>query len=247
MQIAHTIPTSIPTLILTAATRHMAHAALLALTVTAPALSQTSIPPVAEIWSASDVSPEEGLKFERADVAAAEAPTQNTARAGLGVATSFEQLRVLVGPGARVTVINSTGDQTTGAISALTPSSLSLGVDGSLRDFGEADVATIRQRRSDSLGNGAKWGFGIGAGFGLLGGLAFAASYGEGVGWDGLALGGILAGIYGGIGAAIGVGVDAMIRGNQVIYSRAAGSAPKVTLRPALTRGRVGVLASLAF
>lgn len=173
MQITHTlpmsIPTSIPTSILTAATRHIARAALLTLTVTAPALSQTSVPPVAEIWSASDASLENGPRFERADVAAVEVLTQITAPAGVGVATSFEQLRVLVGPGAKVTVINSTGDQTTGTISALTTSSLSLGVDGRLRDFGERDVATIRQRRSDSLGNGAKWGLGIGAGVGLLG------------------------------------------------------------------------------
>lgn len=245
MQITHTlpasIPTSIPTSILTAATRHMARAALLTLTVTAPALSQTSVPPVAEIWSASDAALENGPRFERADVAAAEVLTQITPPAGVDVATSFDQLRVLVGSGAKVTVINSTGDQTTGTISALTPSSLSLGVNGKLRDFGEQDVATIRQRRSDSLRDGTLWGLGIGAGVGfVLGGAIGAEELGEAA----FFFGGFLAG---GIGAAIGVGVDAMIRGNQVIYSKAAGSAPIVTLRPALTRGRVGVLASLAF
>jgi hypothetical protein len=171
MQIAHTLPASIPTSILTAATRHIVRAALLTLTVTAPVLSQTSIPPFAE-WSANDAalmaavgdqpaaaqtdsrnqfdnlapgtrvrltlrdgasvsgrvvsidaeavvlreiktgpsgvrtpgsaSLENGLRFERADVTAVEVLTPVTAPAGSGVATSFDQLRVLVGPGASV-------------------------------------------------------------------------------------------------------------------------------------------------
>jgi hypothetical protein len=52
--------------------------------------------------------------------------------------------------------------------------------------------------------------------------------------------------VYGAIGAGAGAGVDAMNRSEQVIYApRAAPS--KVALRPIVTAGRKGVLASIAF
>ena len=123
MQITHipaSIPTSIPTSILTTATRHLAHAALLTLIVTAPALSQTSVPLFAEIWSASDAALENGPRFERADVAAAEVLTQNTAPAGVGVATSFEDLRTKLRAGDRVIVRDERGDTARGTVSSLT-------------------------------------------------------------------------------------------------------------------------------
>ena len=73
---------------------------------------------------------------------------QTEARAG--VAASFEQLQVLVSPGNTVTVIDVAGSQASGRIDSLTPSVLSLDVNGPRRDFSEADVTVIRQRRGDS-------------------------------------------------------------------------------------------------
>ena len=71
------------------------------------------------------------------------------------VAGSFEQLQSLVEPRDRVTVTDRTGQELTGSITSLSPASLTLLVEGSQRVFDEADVRDIRQRRPDSLIDGA--------------------------------------------------------------------------------------------
>ena len=158
------------------------------------------------------------------------------------LAGSFDQLRVLVKSGDTVRVTDSSGREVRGAIAELSPSSLSLRVSGNLRAFLEGDITTIHQRRPDSLANGAKWGFDVGAGLGVLGGMAIATEYRDG----GVAMIPILALVYGGIGAGTGAGIDALHSSEQPIYAtrRASG---KVALRPILTGGRKGVAASLGF
>jgi hypothetical protein len=52
-------------------------------------------------------------------------------------------------------VTDSAGIETTGKIASLSPSSLTLLSDGLRREWREIDVATIKQRRADSLANGA--------------------------------------------------------------------------------------------
>ena len=86
----------------------------------------------------------------------------------VGVAASFEQLQVLVTPGNTVTVTDPAGSVTSGRIDSLSSSALSLLVDGTRRTFSDIDVSTIRQRRGDSLANGAWWGFGVGVGLVVL-------------------------------------------------------------------------------
>jgi hypothetical protein len=130
-------------------------------------------------------------------------------------AGSFDQLRVLVKAGDRVAVTDASGGEVRGTIADLSRSALALTVDGSQRVFAEPDVATIRQRRSDSLANGAKWGFVVGAGLGLMAGLTLAATY-DG---NGSAFIPILALAYGGIGAGAGAGIDAMHSSQRVIYA----------------------------
>lgn len=142
-----------------------------------------------------------------------------------GIASSFEQLRLLVSPGDTVSLTDSTGREMTGIIAALSSSSLALLVAGSRHDLGEGDVRRIRQRRGDSLGNGALWGFGIGAGLGL--GLVLGSDEDNKAGWA------LVAGtIYGGLFASAGVGIDAMIRGRPVIYENPNISSARVTLSP---------------
>ena len=135
---------------------------------------------------------------------------------GAGVAASFEQLQVLVRPGNTVTVTDAAGSEVSGRIEGLTPSVLSLDLRGALRDFNEADVTAIRQRRNDPLANGARWGLGIGVGFALL---AIAScrecDWGSAPGFAAV----IVAG-YGAMGAGLGVGIDALIRREQTIYRR---------------------------
>lgn len=166
------------------------------------------------------------------------------ARAGAQeIASSFDQLRVLVKPGDTVTVRDGSGRETTGRIADLSSSSLALLVGGDRRDLAAGQIDTIRQRRSDSLANGAKWGFGLGAGLGVLVGAAIATEY-EDAGAAAIVLGSLL---YGGLGAGVGTGVDAMISGNQVIYARRVSSTARVSVAPVLTRERRSVLVSLGF
>jgi hypothetical protein len=131
------------------------------------------------------------------------------------LAGSFDQLRVLVRTGDRVTVTDAGGRELQGTIAELSRSALALTVDGSRHVFAEPDITAIRQRRPDSLANGAKWGFIVGAGLGLLAGLTLASEY-DG---NGSALIPVLALAYGGIGAGTGAGIDALHSGQQVIFA----------------------------
>lgn len=73
-----------------------------------------------------------------------------------GIADS-EQLRLLVKPGDTVSVTDTARREVTGKMTVLSSSSLAMVVNGTRLELTEREVATIRQRRSDSLGNGAIW------------------------------------------------------------------------------------------
>ena len=81
------------------------------------------------------------------------------------VASSFDQLLVLVKPGDKITVIDVTGRETKGRIGGLSRDALILVTSAGPRQLGEVDVAAISQRRDDSLTNGA-----------IIGAVAGAAS-----------------------------------------------------------------------
>jgi hypothetical protein len=177
-----------------------------------------------------------------APMAEAQGASQPATGPGRGVASSFEQLRVLVRPGDTVSVTDTTGREITGTIADLSSSSVALLVAGSRRDLPESEVRTIRQRRPDSLANGALWGLAIGASIGLSIAL-IPIEDGESYGAAALPGAAMLAGV----GAGIGVGVDAMIAGRHVIYAKPAGSSSRVRVSPLLTRERKGVFVSLGF
>jgi len=170
------------------------------------------------------------------------AAAPSTAASAQELAGSFDQLRVLVKSGDTVRVTDSSGQEARGKVFDVSSSSLAIVTEGQQRVFLERDVAAIRQRRSDSVGNGAKWGLAVGAGLGSLAGIMIVSEYGDGA----LAVIPVFALLYGGLGAGVGAGVDAMHSSDQVIYARRAAPS-KVSLRPILTRGRKGVLASLTF
>jgi hypothetical protein len=150
-------------------------------------------------------------------------------------ATSFDQLSVLVRPGDTVTVTPASGTPFSGKITGLSSSGLTLLVGKELRPLQESDVATIRHRRQDSLSNGALWGLGVGAaaGFSTCG----FCHPGPGL---------MMAGMFGGIGAGIGVGVDALIKGNVVLFQRR-DSGRRVTLMPQLAKSHKSVNVSVQF
>lgn len=113
-------------------------------------------------------------------------------------ATSFDQLRLLVRLGDVVTVTDASGHRIKGKLAGLTDTSLSLA--GGNRLFAEDDVEAVSRHDHAHLRTGALWGFGVGAGVGVLFAQALC-EYGCGPGaYSAMAL------VYGGLGSGIGVG-----------------------------------------
>ncbi len=154
-------------------------------------------------------------------------------------AASFERLGLLLAQGERIRVTDGAGRDWQGRLIDLSPSTLSLRIAGVRHDLQEADVAVIRRRQRDGLGNGALVGF--------LSGAAVAVSLltaEEGNVNRGAAL--LATSLFGAAGAGVGVGVDALIQRSQVVY-RAEGASQRLTISPLLSRDRRGLSLSLAF
>ena len=130
------------------------------------------------------------------------------------LAGTFEQLRVLVKAGETLTVTDNSGQPVRGKLARLSAGSLVLDVSGTHREFQSTDVNTIEKRGSDSLKNGALIGMAVGGG---LAAAAMAATLGNSDANAGVFVVGAL--LYGGIGAGIGVGIDALVEGRRVIYA----------------------------
>lgn len=129
-------------------------------------------------------------------------------------AGSFDQLRMLTRLGDTVTITDASGATTTGTLVSLSPSTLSVLVGQTRHDLAEQDVRRVIGRTHANLARGAKTGFGIGAGLGLLAGLAVAGDcHGGCAAWIPAA-----AFTYAGFGAGIGVGVAAMITRHPLLY-----------------------------
>ena len=161
-----------------------------------------------------------------------------TPSASAQTASSFEQLAVLVESGDRVTVTDSAGREQTGRIIDLSPSALTLRIDGAGYDFRAASVRTIRQWRPDSLRQGALIGLAAGA-------ITAAALYFPLDDFTGLGKAMTL-GMFAAAGTGIGVGVDALIPTRQVIF-RSPAAARRLTVAPLLARNRQGVAVSIGF
>lgn len=160
--------------------------------------------------------------------------------AAQGIAGSFEQLQLLVRPGDKVTVTDTSGRESSGRISELSTSGLTVLVNGARQEFTEREVTTIRQRRQDSLANGALWGLAVG---GVLAGGLVAAFWETG---DHAGEAAAFVAVYSGIGAGIGVGVDALITRRHVIYQRPA-QRVEIRVAPLLAPARRGAVVTVRF
>ncbi len=161
-----------------------------------------------------------------------------------GVASSFDQLSVLVKPGDKITVVDLAGREAEGRIGMLSRDRLTLVTPAGPRELGEVDVVQIRQRRGDSLQNGAVIGAAAGAGYGLAM-LTFLASTSDG---GGPIPAGVVTGmvVFTGIGAAVGAGIDALITRRQVIYRNPSGE-NSFSVSPLFGHGRRGAAVTLKF
>jgi hypothetical protein len=167
-------------------------------------------------------------------VSSADAQTQT--------ATSFEQLRILVQPGDTVSVTDRTGTRTSGKVHGLSEASLEVDLGSERRIFVESEVTTIQQRRGDSLANGALWGLAAGAAYATAGMIMIGVDcYGDA---NCAAVGAGTIGVYGAIGAGIGVGIDALIKDRRVVY-RSPTANTRLNVAPLLTARSKGVLLSI--
>jgi hypothetical protein len=142
-------------------------------------------------------------------------------------ATNFRELRFKVAPGNTIYVTDQSGRETAVEVLDLSEPAVLVRQGGERRTLAEADVRRIRQRLPDRLWNGALIGFGIGAGLGaLVASIMDECSSGGGAACAGPVIG------YSALGSAVGVGIDALIKGRKIIYE-----APRTTtsMRLALT------------
>ena len=134
---------------------------------------------------------------------------------GQTVATSFEELRFKVKVGDTVYVTDDSGKPEQEArILDLSASSLSVSSGGVRREMLESNVRRLRQRLPDSKKNGALIGFLVGAAGSVAGAKTLESPPGSCSG--GCVTANILYG--GGLGALVGLGIDALIQGRKDIY-----------------------------
>jgi hypothetical protein len=157
---------------------------------------------------------------------------------------SFDQLNTRLKPGDTIWITDAQGREVKGRIQALAPEGITLRGDGP-KTFAAGDVTLIQERRHDSLANGALIGLAVG---GVGTGVACLATTGEGPDEDWCLVAAL---VYGGIGTAIGVGIDALIPGKKLVAYRAPGptgaAAARLSFAPVVTPRAKGVVLSFAF
>ena len=154
---------------------------------------------------------------------------------------TFDDLRTVVKAGDRMTVTGASGGVFDGRLLDLTPTTIALKVDGVRREFAIDDVRSISRRQHANVRKGAWWGFGIGAGLGLLGLPATECRLGPECGTAALRIGAVM----GGLGAAIGAGFAASTVTDRVIFEPRSGV--KISFAPMVERQARGVRMSVRF
>jgi hypothetical protein len=142
-------------------------------------------------------------------------------------------------PGATVWITDSSGREEKSRIVGISSGILTINAGRNVRQIRMTDVRRVRARRSDSLINGAL----IGAGAAVASGLFLCTRMEP---WENCRddVGPML--WIGGIGAGIGIGVDALIRGRRTIYEAPEKSA-ELHAAPIVGRRAGGLRLSLAF
>ena len=161
-----------------------------------------------------------------------------------------EEIRRRVAVRQKVSITDDQGRQFEGQIGTLSADHLTVVSRRDSTDIRYGSIVRIDRPR-DGLGNGTLWGFGIGAGVGLAALIGEELRTCEHTGFV-FSCGNPSAAAYlviplmtGGIGAAIGVGIDAAIRREPNIYRR--GGIPRVTVMPTLGRGLAGAAVALSW
>jgi hypothetical protein len=159
--------------------------------------------------------------------------------------TDAERIRGRIRDGQKVVITDDQGRKVTGRIETVGLDSVRILADGQATDVDYGQILRI-DRPPDTLANGALIGLGVGAGFGLISLVA------EHAGCDPQAFLGcpdpraylVIPLITGGLGSAIGVGIDALIRRDREIYRR---NAVRAAVAPVVRRGVTGAVISVSW
>lgn len=158
--------------------------------------------------------------------------------------SSFEALASRLRVGDTIYVTDAANHEQKGTLHELSVSQLVLDTGGDLRRFPEDGVQRVRLQGPNPLGNGALIGFAIGAGLGVVGMVAGCAE-------SDCTAGGAVLGIamLGGIGAGIGVGIDAAVPGKKILIYQggSVSSGATVGLSPIVAMRRQGLALSIGF
>ena len=160
-----------------------------------------------------------------------------------------EEIQRVVKAGHKVSILDDQGREVTGRIGELKADALTVLVGGDRTDVPYNRILRI-DRPHDGLANGALIGFGVGAALGFAAVLSEetndcdpSAFFGCG---DPTGAAYIVAPLFvGGIGAGVGVAVDAMIRRDRKLYRRPGANA--ISVSPALGRGRRGIAVAVSW
>ena len=156
------------------------------------------------------------------------------------VGVSLEELEILATTDSRVTVTDRNGREFRGTVADASETLLSLRIAGAIHRFGVGDVRTVRVRKEDSLVNGALIGAAIGGGLTSLIFLDNECRDDPGC-YAAVA-------VYASVGALAGLGIDALIHRDVVVYTAPApGAQGAFTVAPFVARGRGGLRLTIAF
>jgi hypothetical protein len=158
---------------------------------------------------------------------------------------SFEELASVLRIGDKLYVTDTSAQEYEGTVSELSASSIRLVIPGTIREFAASEVSAVARLQPDSKKNGAFIGLGVGAALGAVMG-AYAGELSNTSAAGSAALAGLA---YGGLGALIGVGIDALSPGKKVLlYSaRPPRSAARLTLSPIIHPTRQAMIARISF
>jgi hypothetical protein len=144
----------------------------------------------------------------------------------------------VVGPEADVRITDVAGNAFRGRLVRLTDTSLQIRADSELLTFEEPGIRKLEVYRSDSVLNGTLIGVAVGAGGALA--VAYGLDRNEADEYAGVVA------LYAGMGAALGAGIDALIRGRHTVLL-AEPHAPTVSFEPVLTPHAKGMRVALKF
>jgi hypothetical protein len=152
-----------------------------------------------------------------------------------------------------IAVIDDAGKETRGRLLNFDPDRLTMRAGGHDLTFDRQHVTGVYQL-GDSLKNGARNGFIIGAALGIAAGAAgtdcgdFWVGVRSCTGGEKVRLAAVAGSFMGGLGMGIGAGIDALITGRRVLYERPRGAeAPAISIIPSLAQTRKTLALTVAW